>query len=176
MFITAGEELFGIVDQVPGHFYIATRFFHICSLPIAPFQSYLVVEGSEVDPTIFRQGSFSGVPIGWNLRSILIGWFRGALMFLVVVGFVVGLIALLIYQNEPLASRDPLAYAIGVGGVAGAPVFLMIYVISRRSTRATQTRLESLAQSLATRYPAAARIVEDYLQAQPVGGESVGEE
>ncbi len=153
MFVTAGEKLFGPVDQVPGHFYVATRFFHLCEFPIVPLRSYLVAEGTEVDPTVFRGGTFTGLPIGWSLKSIVAAWIRGVLGVLAVAGVVTALIAFLVYFNH---NPDPETLSIAVGGTIAAPFFWGMIVLSRRLTAASPARLQRLLSRLDQKFPDAA--------------------
>jgi hypothetical protein len=66
-----GERLYGYVDRVPGLFRVATMFFHFNFVPIFPMGTYLVTEG----PT--AQAGFQGLRINLNLKSVLVGYFRG---------------------------------------------------------------------------------------------------
>ncbi len=44
MFYIFGMRMFGQTDRVPGVFHVATRFFHICFVPLYPMKSILVLE------------------------------------------------------------------------------------------------------------------------------------
>ncbi len=66
-----GERMYGYVDRVPGLCYVATQFFHFNFVPLFPLGSYVVLEGSEAE-----QG-FQGKRIGFNAKSLLLGYFRG---------------------------------------------------------------------------------------------------
>lgn len=76
-----GEQFYGYVDRVPGLCYVATRFWHFNFVPLIPLGSFLVVEGSKTE-----QG-FQGRPIGWNAKSLLLGYFRGWVGLAVIVLF-----------------------------------------------------------------------------------------
>ena len=76
--IVFGIRLFGKAEIVPGVFFIATRFFHICFIPLFPVRSFIFF--GEPD------GESDGAPLGslhWgsismaNLRGLL---FAGALV------------------------------------------------------------------------------------------------
>jgi hypothetical protein len=71
MFIHFGQSLFGKVDQVPGLFHVATKFFHLDFFPLIPTGSYLVVEQSHTPREI---------ALPWKAKSILCAWLRLALM------------------------------------------------------------------------------------------------
>lgn len=66
-----GERMYGYVDRVPGLCYVATRFWHFNFVPVVPLGSFLVLEGTEGE-----QG-FQGKKIGFNAKSVLLGYFRG---------------------------------------------------------------------------------------------------
>jgi hypothetical protein len=72
MIIIWGQKLYGRVDRVPGHFYVATRFFHLWYIPLIPLGSWIVLEGTEAGD------GWRGASIGVSLKSTLFGWFRGA--------------------------------------------------------------------------------------------------
>jgi len=75
--IVFGVRLFGKTEIVPGVFFIATRFFHICFIPLLPMQSFVIL----------ADGEGAALPsLHWG--SISMAWLRG-LLFLgaVVLGF-----------------------------------------------------------------------------------------
>jgi len=71
MYFAAGLSLYGKVDQVPGLFHVATKFFHLNHLPLLPTGSFLVDQRS--DPP-------KEYPIPWSGKSILFAWLRFGLM------------------------------------------------------------------------------------------------
>src|SRR6266851_1581556 len=77
--IIFGERLYGKVDQVPGVFYVATRFLHIWFIPFAPSKSYLVVQDSQ------DSNRFTAYRIKASFKSIVIAWMR-FLILLVFIG------------------------------------------------------------------------------------------
>lgn len=161
MFVTFGEKLFGVVDRVPGHFYVATPFLYFCEIPIFPGRSYLVVDGSQVDPTVFRKGSFSGYSIYWSLKSILMAWFRALLAVLGVAG---GVLAPLMYLAYYRDTHDLLYLHIAWAATAMVFFCLFAYWLSLRLTRASPRRLAALARRLEGKYPQAALVVHTYLK------------
>lgn len=161
MFVTFGEKLFGVVDQVPGQFYIATPFLHICDFPLIPGRSYLVMEGSQVDPTIFRKGSFAGYSIYWSLKSIAMAWFRGLLGFLSLVAAVNAGVMFLLYFKD---KSDPQYLRFALVAIAAICLFLGAYVLSRRFSKASPQRLAKIARRLEGKYPKAALVVQMYLK------------
>ena len=83
--IVWGTRLFGRTDEVPGYFVVATVFFHIWYIPLVPIQSYLVLEDNGQ--------SWRGVPIQFNLRSILLAYGRtiaGGVGVITLVGVLLG--------------------------------------------------------------------------------------
>ncbi len=66
-----GEQMYGKVDHVPGLFYVSTMFWHINFVPIIPLRSYVVLEST------VRNERFQGKQIGWNAKSVLVGYLRG---------------------------------------------------------------------------------------------------
>ncbi|HMC64744.1 MAG TPA: hypothetical protein VKI65_07380, partial [Gemmataceae bacterium] len=77
--IIFGEQRYGKVDQVPGLFYVATRFIHVQFVPLLPLGSYVILDGK------FRDGGQSEIKIGLSVKSILFAWFRAALWAIAVV-------------------------------------------------------------------------------------------
>ncbi|HWG46835.1 MAG TPA: hypothetical protein VN688_28995 [Gemmataceae bacterium] len=162
MFITVGEKLFGVVDQVPGHFYVATPFLHICEFPLVPGRSYLVLHGSQVDPGLFRKGSFAGYSIYWSLKSIALAWFRGLLGLLSLIAVITAGITYLVYFND---KKDPQYLHIGLAASGTLLIFLGAYWISLRLAVANRRRLVAMARRLEGKYPKAALVVQEYLKA-----------
>ena len=70
MVVIFGTRLLGATDYmyVPGVFHVATKFFHIDFIPLVPLGSYIVLKE--------RFGSFQGVEIPLNCKSISIAWLR----------------------------------------------------------------------------------------------------
>jgi hypothetical protein len=123
--IVFGVRLFGKAEIVPGVFFIATRFFHICFIPLIPMQSFVIGE----DP----DGGGAALP-GLHWGSISMAWLRGLLF--------AGALALSIMAWNKVeagapasASRPMLLMALGcVAAFAG----------SYRLARATPQTLEAL--------------------------------
>lgn len=74
MIVIYGHRLYGKTDEVPGLFHVASRFLHLYYVPLIPVASYVVVDQDGDD--------FRGVKIPLSLKSILLGWFRAALVIL----------------------------------------------------------------------------------------------
>ncbi len=84
MIVFFGTRTYGKVDQVPGLFYVATKFFYIQFVPLVPTESYLIFEGTE------EGDSFRGCQIPMNGKSVLFAWMR---FILFIAAVVTGLIA-----------------------------------------------------------------------------------
>lgn len=94
-----GAHYVGKVDQVPGLFYLQTRFTHVFLVPVFPEQRgcYLVVEDKELarrapehpgaqtaigGETLFPDESFRGYLMARSWKSVGFGYLRGVLGFL----------------------------------------------------------------------------------------------
>lgn len=68
-----GVRLFGRSEIVPGVFFIATRFFHVCFIPLIPMQSFVIFQDSD------EAGGGAALPaLHWG--SISIAWLRQSLL------------------------------------------------------------------------------------------------
>lgn len=107
-----GTRNYGTVCEVPGLFYVVTRFAYLQFFPLFPTGSFLVFVGSEQD-----DGSFHGVKIGVHLRSVLAGYVRawGGVAAMVLGGFaaaVVGERLTLCLPGNPIGSLAGLALGV----------------------------------------------------------------
>ncbi len=66
-----GTRNYGYVDRIPGIGFVVTQFFHINFVPLAPTQSFFVVEGSE------SGNGFRGKVIAMSGKSVWAGYLRG---------------------------------------------------------------------------------------------------
>jgi len=73
--IIYGKRLCGRVDRVPGVLYVATQFFHLYFIPVAPVNSFIIMEGSE------GKDGFKGVKTRFSAKSIVVTYCR-TLLFL----------------------------------------------------------------------------------------------
>jgi hypothetical protein len=96
------KRLFGKVDQVSGVGYVATEFFHISYIPVFPFQSWVILEGSEKDVLFYQ--SWRGIPIPRSWKSIAFAWLRAPLL---VCGFGGVLFAWLQFVHKPRENEIP---------------------------------------------------------------------
>ncbi len=78
MIIIWGTRLYGKTDEVGDElFYVATKFFHAWYLPLIPLGSVAVLEETE--------DGWHGVDIGFNFKSLVLGWLRAALVIFAIV-------------------------------------------------------------------------------------------
>jgi hypothetical protein len=131
MYIEAGHELYGKVDQVPGLFHVATKFFHLYYIRLIPTGTFLVDERTQPP----REW-----PIPWSSRSMLFGWLRVALM-LSAVGLLVTAFVLLLM----LGQGEPVGHKLVIAVVCSA-VFGGVLYRSYRLTRAKPLRALELAR------------------------------
>lgn len=72
MILVWGSRLYGKVDEVPGVFYVATKFGHLWYLPLIPLGSHVVFREHE--------DGWDGLPISMSTKSVLVAWTRAALV------------------------------------------------------------------------------------------------
>jgi hypothetical protein len=132
--LIVGTRLFGKVDHVPGHFYVATRFAHVGFFPLVPTGSWLVEDGSQ---TSRKSGSSWR---GWQLPrihwgSVRMAWLRSGLA-----------VAALVAAGAALLDRaDPAARTGALAVVASAAAG---FVYSSRLGRASVERVRELCREL----------------------------
>jgi hypothetical protein len=68
MILIYGSRMYGRVDEVPGFFYVTTKFGHLWYFPLIPLESRLILEKTS-------QGAIGvSIPLSW--KSILLAWVR----------------------------------------------------------------------------------------------------
>ncbi|CAJ1967406.1 unnamed protein product [Cylindrotheca closterium] len=75
-----GTRLFGRTDRVPGLFYVATKFWHVCYIPLYPVSTYLIMEVKVL--------GYRAINIPTSPTSLLLAWIR-ALGWLLSFSFIV---------------------------------------------------------------------------------------
>jgi len=136
--IIYGKRLCGRVDNVPGILYVATQFFHLYFIPIAPLDSFIILEGTE------SKNGFRGVKTSFSLKSIGVTYARTVLWIL----------GLLMVSQATCRVATPGAFAahggsLGwVGVLTLGTVLLVILVWPRRVLRATNDRAFELARKV----------------------------
>jgi hypothetical protein len=131
MIIFFGSRLCGRVDDVPGLFYVKTRFLHLQYIPLVPTRSYVILEGSEAD------GGFHGIPIGLSIKSVLMAWFRSATVLGALASGIVGLGSFL-NQRRPAAGFGIVCLAAALGCIG-------LFWLSRKLAHASPRRARELA-------------------------------
>ena len=132
MVVVWGEKLYGKVDQVPGLFYVATRFFYLQFLPLIPLGSVLVLEGSE------QGDNYRGCHIKMSFKSVLMAWVRCAALIGGIVFAVVGVVR--IAEGKDAAG--------GSGLIASGLCRELMLAYSYRLTRARVERALELAAQI----------------------------
>jgi hypothetical protein len=109
-----GERLYGYIDRVPGLCYVATQFFHFNFVPIFPLGTYLVLDSANAPPAMQHRC------IGMNLKSVLIGYFRGWVGLATIILFAICAIQSLeaIVDTRPGDGLHALAIAVAALGYA----------------------------------------------------------
>jgi hypothetical protein len=125
MIIIFGNRTYGKVDQVPGLFYVATKFFHIQFLPLIPTESFLIFDGTETD------NNFRGCRIPLSGKSILFAWARFALFIAAVVAAILAIVEL-VRIGEGRTNWLTLTIA-GVSAVASIWLFWASYRFAHAS-------------------------------------------
>jgi hypothetical protein len=125
--IVFGIRLFGKAEIVPGVFFIATRFFHICFIPLFPMQSFVILEGPDQD------GGGAALP-GLHWGSISMGYLRGLLL---VGAVVLSVMAWNKVETHAVTTQVRPMLLLALGCVAG-------FAGSYRLARASAESLEAL--------------------------------
>jgi hypothetical protein len=154
MIVIWGQRLYGKTDEVPGLFYVRTRFFHVYYVPLIPLQTFVVLAGSETDR------GFKGKPVSMSFKSVLFGWLRGAC----VVGAIGGLIAAVVNacQLAGPEAEDALVWLIFSAVLAAGCGFGNW--LSTRLQRASYERALQLGEELGIPLD----LLEEHLGGQPV--------
>jgi hypothetical protein len=142
--IVLGSRLFGKVDHVPGHFHVATKFYHLNFIPLIPEGSWVVLEGSVKSRGLGT--SWQGVKLGkLHWASVRMAWLRFGLVVLAIVAPFVAL------AQAPVAAAAPLSIVAAAGAVAGL-------VASYRLARARPEQAAALCRTLNLSEDAAAQV------------------
>ncbi len=128
-----GNRLFGKVDQVPGLFHVATKFFHVNFVPLFPLGSWVVLHGSE--KSSLTGTSWNGVElerIRWS--SVSMAWLRLGL------GIAAG-----IFAGATLAQVAGGVHPRAIAAALFSASCIAGLVLSYRLGRATEDSLQRLA-------------------------------
>ncbi len=104
-----GVRLFGRAEIVPGVFFIATRFFHVCFIPLIPMQSFVIFQDAQ------DGGGGAALPaLHWG--SISMAWLR---QLLLVAAAVLGFMAWnKLAAHVPISQVQPMLL-VALGCIAG---------------------------------------------------------
>jgi hypothetical protein len=140
---------FGKCDIVPRECFVATEFQHFAFLPVIPIRTWVIIEGSETssdDCTDSFQLSWSGTPIPFSAKSLLLAWIR-ALMILVMIAAGIYLAFLVLLWIDGRGNLARIAITAAIFG----SVYLS-YWCSYRFAYASPTRTEYLRYRLALKF------------------------
>lgn len=132
MVIVWGSGLYGKVDKVPGVGHVATNFGHLYYFPLIPTQSHFVISEDS--------SGYQSVPISMSLKSVLMAWFRSAL----VIGSIVLLITGSVEFSEGQQASGIFTGAVGLGCVG---LFFATYYVHMFS-QASYDRAMNLADEI----------------------------
>ncbi|HSQ55140.1 MAG TPA: hypothetical protein VLM40_05290 [Gemmata sp.] len=130
-----GDSYFGLVDRVPGLFYVKTRFLHVWWVPLVPRESWVIHDDG-------RGKHGYRIPLSW--KSVFVAWSRLALG---VMFTMVALMLVPIFEADPRKMTIPPVVAAGVV-VALLAVLVGAYVLTYRWARPREKRAFQLAMWL----------------------------
>ena len=133
LYFFCGIRRCGVVDKVPGYFFVATVFLHVFRVPPFPLDTYLYR----------RDGNWEvGFPISPSLKSVLIGWANGLLGLVSVIALLILVEAVIFASGEPgflTQTTVSLVVLLVCGG---------LFAFTRLKARPTPVRAEQLARKL----------------------------
>ena len=154
MFVIWGERFYGKVDQVPGVCHVATLFGHFFWFPLFPLRTYVVADESmrrvkhEAHYGLVHETSygFAGVRIPMSARSVLVGYLRAVLGFVIfTLGMAVIAFGWELVRPDP-TERNPLPAFVKLSGAL--VVAILLFWLSRLATRAGTVRAAELRKQL----------------------------
>lgn len=142
-----GTSLYGKVDQVPGLFHVATRFWHLNYIPLVPVESLIVFDKKsfvKIENEI-RAVHSPDILIPLNLRSVLFAWLRTILLVVSTVSsFLTALFVFLVCLGEIRMNEDDWLVVVAFAMIS-VLLFTILY-FSYRFTRAGPLRALELAR------------------------------
>ncbi|MEI8381588.1 MAG: hypothetical protein WCJ09_15780 [Planctomycetota bacterium] len=132
MIIIWGSGLYGKVDKVPGVGHVATNFGHLYYIPLIPTQTHFVISESS--------SGYQSVPIGMSMKSILMAWFRTAMVF--------GILMLSVTSIIMFSDRHPADGIINAAIAVGCLGALIASYFVRMCAHASYERAMDLADAI----------------------------
>jgi hypothetical protein len=133
MFIIAGSNTYGAVDNIPGLGYVATEFFHLYYLPVIPYRTQFIVRGDA--------GGFVGGRLPLSTKSILTAWVRAASLIGLLILVLVGVLTL---SEKKFDLMTAISWGLGMLCAGGVVVWLHYGLFKS----ASYSRATSLADEL----------------------------
>lgn len=132
MLVLYGTKFYGRTDEVPGRFYVATKFQHLYALPLVPLGSYLVLIGPEEDRLL---------PLGFSFKSLALAWIRAIAILAFIPCFMMALMQLRHISSDGIG-REFWLY----GPIAAALAAIFYYATSGARRWATKERAIAVAE------------------------------
>ena len=82
MILVWGSRIYGKTDEVPGMFYVGTKFGHLWFFPLIPLGSYLVLPDSK--------GEEQATKLSFSFKSFALAWLRAASLVIGALAFIRG--------------------------------------------------------------------------------------
>ena len=135
-----GEKLYGKIYQVPGVCYVATVFFHLFFIPLGPSRSYVVLVGQTAPRIKPTSSGVRGIRIPISSRSIVLGYLRGLLGFILF--FVLVSIRFEVFDPIDKKKGTSTNAIVILASIAAGCVFL--FLLSRWLTVASESKADEL--------------------------------
>ena len=167
--IIYGVHLLGKTDEVPGVFYIKTKFFHIYYIPLCPVKSYLVLEE---DHRSRRNGTFRGIEIPLHGKSVWLAYLRT----IAVLGSIASFVSAMILATDPWEWKNRPGVMILIVSSFFIGIALTIFLLCRKPLQyASCERATEICSSLPSIHGALGlqSLVDQYFNENAVVGESV---
>lgn len=142
MFIVFGHRFFGRVDEVPGFFHVATKFFHLWYIPLVPVKSVVIIGRDKK--------SVAGVAAPLSMKSIFMAWLQAALVGLCIVAAIAGLsVAILQPSGARHVDWSRVAGGVAIALIGAVPAVLAWWVQRIRGLgRASYERAVRIAEKI----------------------------
>lgn len=132
-YLLCGIRRCGVVDKVPGYFFVATEFLHLFRIPLLPTDSYLYRKDGDWDLAF---------PVAMSFKSVLIGWARGLL------GVVAAIALIVLVEAVVFSSSETGALARAVIAVVAILVCGGLHAVTKLAAKPTAEQAERLARKL----------------------------